>query len=318
MIETGGERILSKLNAISSAEVVSNTRELDESAVTWRDYVTISKTGIVKSNLITTFAGLYLAIHYTGTTLMANLWTAFIALLGAALIIAGGCALNNYIDRDIDHLMERTKDRPTVSGKLSGKQTLTYGLGASIAGTAALAAASLTAALIGVIGLIGYVVLYSMWTKRTTTLNTIVGSFAGAVPPVIGWAAIDPGLHPYAWSLFLIMFIWQPPHFLALAMRRVEEYRAAGIPMLPVVAGFAVTKRQIIWYVAALIPVSLLIADFGVIYTSTALIMGIGWLVYGISGLKAKDDIKWATGMFIYSLNYLMILFVLMVLVHMF
>lgn len=309
---------MSKLNAMSSAETVPDVREVEAASVTWRDYVTISKTGIVMSNLITMFAGLYLATHYTGTTLVANAWTALMAILGSALIIAGASALNNFIDRDIDHLMDRTKDRPTVSGKLTGKQTLTYGLAVSIAGTAALAAASLMAALIGVIGLVIYVVLYTMWTKRTTTLNTIVGSFSGAVPPLIGWAAIDPGLHPYAWSLFLIMFIWQPPHFLALAMRRADEYKAAGIPMLPVVAGFALTKRQIIWYVAALIPVSLLVADFGFVYTAAAVILGGGWLIYGIRGLKTKDDMKWATGMFIYSLNYLTIMFVLMVLVHMF
>ncbi|TVP81886.1 MAG: protoheme IX farnesyltransferase [Alkalicoccus sp.] len=309
---------LSKLNAMSSAESVTNVSEVTSSTASWRDYVTISKTGIVMSNLITAFTGLYLATYYTGTTLAANALTALMALLGSALIIAGGCALNNYIDRDIDHLMERTKDRPTVAGKLTGKQTLTYGLAVSLAGTAFLAAASLTAALIGVIGLIFYVVLYTMWTKRTTTLNTIVGSFAGAVPPLIGWAAIDPGLHPYAWALFLIMFIWQPPHFLALAMRRVDEYRAAGIPMLPVKAGFAMTKRQIIWYVAVLIPVSLLVTDFGAVYTSAALILGGSWLIYGLTGLKVKDDMKWATGMFIYSLYYMTVMFVLMVLVHMF
>nr|TXF87455.1 protoheme IX farnesyltransferase [Alkalicoccus halolimnae] len=309
---------LSKLNAMSSAETVTDVRGIPEASVSWRDYLTISKTGIVMSNLITTFAGLYLATYYTGTTLAANALTAFLALLGSALIIAGASALNNFIDRDIDHLMERTKERPTVNGTLSGKQTLTYGLAVSIAGTALLAAASVTAALIGVIGLVIYVVLYTMWTKRTTTLNTIVGSFAGAVPPLIGWAAIDPGLHPYAWTLFLIMFIWQPPHFLALAMRRVEEYRAAGIPMLPVKAGFSLTKRQIIWYVGALIPVSLMVADFGIVYTAAALIMGGGWLVYGLLGFKSKDDMKWATGMFIYSLNYLTIMFVLMVIVHMF
>ncbi|MFC4735483.1 heme o synthase [Bacillus daqingensis] len=309
---------MSKLNAISSAESVAGIKESTESAVTWRDYVSISKTGIVMSNLITVFAGLYLAAYYTGATLAESFLPALMAVAGSALIIAGGCALNNYIDRDIDHLMERTKDRPTVSGRLTGKQTLTYGLALSIAGTAALAAASLTAAMIGAAGLIIYVVLYTMWTKRTTTLNTIVGSFAGAVPPLIGWAAIDPGLHPYAWTLFLIMFIWQPPHFLALAMRRKDEYKAAGIPMLPVVAGNALTKRQIIWYVAALIPVSLLIADFGIIYTAAAVMLGGGWLVYGLIGLRTKDDMKWATGMFIYSLNYLTIMFVLMVLVHMF
>ncbi|QKS71555.1 protoheme IX farnesyltransferase [Paenalkalicoccus suaedae] len=309
---------MSKLSTMSSADTVSNVHETEHSSVNWRDYVAISKTGIVMSNLITTFAGLYLAIYYTGSTLLDNALTALLTLVGSAFIIAGGCALNNFVDRDIDHLMERTKERPTVTGKLSGRQTLAYGLAISLAGTALLAAASLMAALIGVIGLLIYVVLYTMWTKRTTTLNTIVGSFAGAVPPLIGWAAIDPGLHPYAWSMFLIMFIWQPPHFLALAMRRSDEYKAAGIPMLPVVAGFALTKRQIIWYIIALIPVSLLVANFGMIYTVAAVLLGGGWLALGLVGYRKKDDLEWATGMFVYSINYLTIMFVLMVIVHMF
>lgn len=309
---------MNKTGTVSSTDSLNHTSVEVGKQANWREYVAISKTGIVVSNLLTVFAGLYLAAYYTGTSLGNDPLTALLTMLGSALIIAGGCALNNYIDRDIDHIMERTKERPTVTGKLSGRQTLTYGLSISIAGTAFLAMTTFMAAVIGVAGLIVYVVLYSMWTKRTTTLNTIVGSFAGAVPPLIGWAAIDPGLHPFAWSLFLIMFIWQPPHFLALAMKRSDEYKAAGIPMLPVVAGFAVTKRQIIWYVAALIPVSLLVADFGVIYTSLAVMLGVGWLALGLAGLKMKDDLKWAKHMFIYSLNYLTIIFVLMIIVHMF
>ncbi|GEL08616.1 protoheme IX farnesyltransferase [Salisediminibacterium halotolerans] len=309
---------MEKLNSMSTVNSTVGVHEsVTDKQATWKEYLAISKTGIVMSNLITAFAGLYLASHYTGTTLATDPLTALLAMLGTAFIIAGASVLNNYIDRDIDHLMERTKERPTVNGQLSGRQTLTYGLVLAILGTLFLSMTTLTAAVIGFSGLLIYVVLYSMWTKRTTTLNTIVGSFSGAVPPLIGWAAIDPGLHPIAWTLFLIMFMWQPPHFLALAMKRADEYRAAGIPMLPVVAGFAVTKRQIIWYVAALIPVSLLVADFGIIYTVSAVLLGGGWLVLGLSGLRAKDDVKWARQMFVYSLNYLTVLFVLMIVVHM-
>ncbi|WP_096190687.1 heme o synthase [Evansella halocellulosilytica] len=306
------------MSSITSSEAINENVEQDVKQVSWKSYLAISKTGIVMSNLITTFAGLYLAAYYTGSTLHSDPLTALLALAGSALIIAGGCALNNYIDRDIDLYMERTKERPSVSGELSGRQILTYGLSISLLGTIFLAMTTLMAAIIGLAGLVTYVVLYTMWTKRTTTLNTIVGSFAGAVPPLIGWAAIDPGLHPIAWSMFLIMFIWQPPHFLALAMRRADEYKRAGIPMLPVVAGFAMTKRQIIWYVATLIPVSLTVAHFGVVYTTVATILGVGWLALGLAGYKYKDDLKWAKQMFVYSLNYLTILFVLMVIVHMF
>lgn len=308
---------MNKTSTLTTGDTIEVTENIS-STITWKTYVAISKTGIVKSNLITTFTGLFLAAVYTGTSLSGDPLTVILTLLGSALIIAGGCALNNYIDRDIDHIMERTKERPSVTGELKGKQILTYGLVISALGTLLLALTTVMAAVIGLIGLFVYVVLYSMWTKRTTTLNTIVGSFSGAVPPLIGWAAIDASLHPVAWSLFLIMFIWQPPHFLALAMKRVDEYKEAGIPMLPVVAGFEVTKRQIVWYVAALIPVSLTVAHFGTVYTIVAALLGVGWLGLGLASYKYKDDIKWANHMFFYSLVYMTVLFVLMVVVHMF
>ncbi|WP_026690036.1 heme o synthase [Alteribacter aurantiacus] len=311
---------MNKSGTISSSEVVeTEEQQVSSQKVTWRSYMAISKTGIVKSNLITMFAGLFLAAYYTQTPLSQQPLTILLAMLGSAMVIAGGCALNNYVDRDIDHKMIRTEERPSVTGELTASQVLWYGLIISGLGTMMLAAVNMTTAVIGLSGLIIYVVFYTMWTKRTTTLNTIVGSFAGAVPPLIGWAAIDPGLHPYAWSLFLILFVWQTPHFLALAMRRCEEYRAAGIPMLPVVAGFSVTKRQILIYTVALIPVSLTLFNFGVVYTTVAIVLGAGWLVLGFAGYKKyDDDIKWATHMFLYSLVYLMVLFAVMVIVHMF
>ncbi|MBU8907156.1 heme o synthase [Desertibacillus haloalkaliphilus] len=283
---------------------------------TWKDYLTLAKMGIVVSNLITTFAGLYLASVYTGVSLATNIHIVLLTLFGAGLVMAGGCTLNNYIDRDIDHLMERTKDRPTVTGKVEVNNVLWVGLLQAALGIFLLYLATPVAGIIGIIGLLVYVVIYTMWLKRTHSLNTIVGSVSGAVPPLIGWAAIDPGLHVYAWVMFLIMFFWQPPHFLALAMKRCEEYRAAGIPMLPVVAGFGITKRQMVLYVAALLPISLMLYQFGYVYTIVAALLGIGWLVLGFAGFFMKDDIKWARLMFVYSLNYLTIIFVLMVIVH--
>ncbi|SDG93670.1 protoheme IX farnesyltransferase [Alteribacillus persepolensis] len=309
---------MSKTNtAIESSKVIEREEtEAVSGGKSWKDYVTLAKMGIVTSNLITTFAGLFLASVYTGFPLLDNLHIAILTLIGAGLVMAGGCTLNNYIDRDIDPLMERTKDRPTVSGTVKPTNVLTAGIIQSAVGVLLLAAVNMTAAVIGVIGLVIYVLVYTMWLKRVSTLNTVVGSFAGAVPPLIGWAAVDPSLHLYAWLLFSIMFIWQPPHFLALAMKRSEEYRAAGVPMLPVVAGFAMTKRQIVVYVAALVPMTLLLYPFGLVYTIAAAILGIGWLALGVAGFKMKDEIKWARIMFVYSINYLTILFVLMVIVH--
>lgn len=306
--------------ALGTTEVItrsdSSTSKVTAQQKSWKDYLVLSKQGIVTSNLIPTFAGIYLASIYTSQGLSAHLPEMIFALLGAALVMAGSCTLNNYIDRDIDQIMERTKNRPTVNGRFTGKHVLLVGLIEAALGIMFLALTTPTAAVIGLIGLFIYVVLYSMWTKRTTTLNTIVGSFSGAAPPLIGWAAIDGSLHLYAWVIFLIMFFWQPPHFLALAMRRVEEYRAAGIPMLPVVAGFEVTKRQMVLYVAPLLPISLMLYEFGIVYTTVATILGLGWLIVGLAGFKMKDDMKWARWMFVYSLNYLTILFVLMVVVH--
>ncbi|MET3505173.1 heme o synthase [Halalkalibacter oceani] len=304
--------------AFEATDVMSESTVATTQQRSWKDYLVLAKQGIVTSNLLTTFAGIYLAAVYTSSGIGAHLDAMVFGLLGAALVMAGGCTLNNYIDRDIDHIMERTKERPTVTGRFSANHVLMVGLLQAALGLVFLALTTPTAAVIGLIGLFIYVVLYTMWTKRTTTLNTIVGSFSGAVPPLIGWAAIDGSLHSYAWLLFFIMFFWQPPHFLALAMKRVEEYRAAGIPMLPVVAGFAMTKRQIVVYVAALLPVSLMLYPFGTVYTIVAAVLGLGWLVLGIAGFKMKDDIKWARLMFVYSLNYLTILFVLMVIVHLF
>lgn len=154
-----------------------------------------------------------------------------------------------------------------------------------------------------------------MWSKRLYVSNTIVGSISGAVPPLIGWAAVDPNLDIMAWVLFLMMFIWQPPHFYALAMKRCEEYRAANIPMLPVVKGFEVTKRHIVFWVACLLPLPFFLMPLGIAFVILATAFNIGWLVMGIAGFKMKDDLKWAKLMFVYSLNYLTILFVAMVIV---
>src|SRR5690606_17338484 len=182
-------------------------------------------------------------------------------------------------------------------------------------GTGFLLLTTITATVIGIIGVFSYIVLYTMWSKRKYTINTVIGSISGAVPPLIGWAAIDPDLHLIAWLLFLIMFIWQPPHFLALAMRRVEEYREAGVPMLPVVHGFAMTKRQILIWVICLLPLPFYMFSLGGLFVLIATLLNIGWLVLGIRGYKKKDDIKWATQMFVYSLNYLTIMFVSMIIV---
>lgn len=307
-------------SALSVDSSNSTTNETEVKAPTsWKDYVEVSKTGIVFSNLITTFTGLWLALHFTGQPFFSHLGIVLFTLLGTAFIVAGGCALNNYIDRDIDPIMERTHERPSATGRLSGAQILWYGLIMSSLGTVLLLfTGSYIAAVCGVIGLFVYVVVYTMWLKRTHSLNTIIGGISGALPPVIGWAAVDPSLSVTAWELFIVMFLWQPPHFLALAMKRVEEYRAAGIPMLPVVAGFRFTKKQMNTYLVALVISSLFLYSLGAVYLIVSALLGLGWIVLGFSSSKFKDDIAWSRAMFVYSLNYLTILFVLMIAVTLF
>jgi len=280
-----------------------------------KDFLALIKVGIVNSNAITTFTGLWLALHFSEMRFFANLDIVFLTLIGSSLIIAGSCSLNNYIDRDIDPLMERTKGRPTVTGRVQPAKVAFLGFAFIGIGSVLLFMTTVTAGIIGLIGVFSYVVLYSMWSKRLYVSNTIVGSISGAVPPLIGWAAVDANLSIMAWVLFLIMFIWQPPHFYALAMRRAEEYRAASIPMLPVVKGFDRTKKSIMLWITALLPLPFLLFDLGIPFLILATALNIGWLFLGVYARKFKDDIKWAKLMFVYSLQYLTILFVAMVIV---
>ncbi len=281
----------------------------------WKDFLSLIKIGIVNSNLITTFTGMWLAFYFSGAHFLQSLDIIFLTLAGSSFIIAGSCAVNNVYDRDIDHVMDRTKGRPTVTGKINAGKALSIGLFMILLGTIMLFMTTITAGIIGLVGVISYVLLYTMWSKRRYVSNTIVGSISGAVPPLIGWAAVDGGLSTTAWVLFLLVFIWQPPHFYALAMKRVEEYRAANIPMLPVVKGFNVTKHHIVWWVAALLPLPFFLIDLGLPFFILATAFNIGWLALGLAGYKMKDEIKWSRLMFVYSLNYLTILFVAMVIV---
>jgi len=281
----------------------------------WNDLLSLVKIGIVNSNLITAFAGIWLALYFTNQTFIESIDKVLLGMFGNALIIAGGCILNNYIDRDIDHIMERTKSRPTVTGSIGLTKILTLGCSSSLIGLLLLLLASVQAAIFGFIGLFTYVVLYTLWSKRRHPINTVVGSISGAAPPLIGWAAVDPNLSIEAWMLFLIMFIWQPPHFYALAMKKCEEYRKAGIPMLPVVKGFEVTKKHTVAFVACLIPLPFFLLSLGPVFFTVSLLLSIGWFALGVYGFRMKDNLKWAKWMFIYSLNYMTIIFVLMVIV---
>ncbi|SER06721.1 heme o synthase [Piscibacillus halophilus] len=274
----------------------------------WTDFLSLIKIGIINSNLITTFAGFWLALYFTGQNFS---WINFLLVMaGTALVIAGGCVINNWYDRDIDHVMSRTKTRPTITGTIPLNVVITMGVGFTILGLVLLYLTTPMAAVYGFFGWFVYVVLYTMWSKRKYTINTVVGSFSGAAPPLIGWAAVDPALHPAAFVLFLVMFIWQTPHFLSLAIRKREEYSNAGIPMLPVVYGNNITKRQILIYTICLLPLPFYFFSLGTVFLVFATLLNLGWLTIAVYGFKMKDDDRWAKWMFVYSLNYLTFFFV--------
>jgi protoheme IX farnesyltransferase len=281
--------------------------------VSIRDYIQLTKPGILRSNLIAAFAGFWVASQ-------GNVqWSLLIyMLIGTTLVMASSCVFNNYLDRDYDGLMERTSHRPLPSGRLEAIKVFLY---ASILGAIGLLVLFLLtntlAGILGIVGMIVYVIIYTAWLKRASTLSTVMGSFSGAMPPVIGYTAVTGSMDAGAWILFGILFLWQPPHFWALGIRRMEEYRAAGFQILPVVKGVHRTKIQMIPYVVLLIPVSLLLyfMDYvGVYYFVVALVLGVLWLLLCLSGFVTKDDDRWAKRTFIFSINYLLITFVVMIL----
>ncbi|QUG40962.1 heme o synthase [Psychrobacillus sp. INOP01] len=306
---------------MSNGHSITATNETETEQVNttfFQDFLSLIKIGIVNSNLFTTFAGMWLAFQFTDRNFLRELDILFYTLIGSGLIIAGSAAMNNFIDRDIDPVMKSKKGRPTVTGRFSPSAVLITSFSLMIVGEILLFLASTSAGVWGLAGIVSYVVLYSMWSKRKHVSNTIVGSISGAIPPVIGWAAVEPSLGFGALALFLIMFAWQPPHFYALAMKRTEEYRAANIPMLPVVKGFKRTKVSILLWILLLFPLPFLLMELGVIFVVLATALNLGWLYFSIKGFRAKDDIKWATGMFIYSLNYMTILFVAIIIFSIF
>ncbi|WP_243290242.1 heme o synthase [Bacillus sp. FJAT-47783] len=268
------------------------------------------KTGIIKSNLITMFAGLTLSL-YTYKFSLLEKWDAIVfALIGTFLIIGAAGAFNNLYDRDIDSIMERTKNRPTVTGVIKPKTVLWLSIIMSILGLVALLLTTPLAALLGLLGLFFYVIPYTIWTKRRTVFNTEVGSISGAIPPLIGWAAIYPDItHPAILGLFVIAVIWQMPHFYAIAIRKHHEYKAANVPMLPVVKGVKRTYLQTNIYLVVLIATSFLFGSLSVGIMLVALLLSIAWLVLSIVGYKKMDSEKWAKAMFIYSLIHMTILF---------
>ncbi|MCI0764075.1 heme o synthase [Bacillus sp. TL12] len=268
------------------------------------------KTGIIKSNLVPMFAGLTLALYKYKISPFEKIPEIIFAMIGSILIIGAAGAFNNLYDRDIDSIMERTKNRPTVTGEISFKAVLWLGIVMMISGLAFLALTTYLAALLGFLGLFLYVVPYTMWSKRRTIYNTEIGSISGAMPPLIGWAAMYPDItHPAIIGLFIIMIIWQMPHFYAIAIRKHDEYKAAKVPMLPVVKGVKRTYIQTNVYLMILIIISILLGSLSIGLMLVSLLLSILWLALSIYGYRKMDSEKWAKSLFIFSLFHMTILF---------
>ena len=272
-----------------------------------KDFFILSKPLIVALLLVTTYSGL-VAGNKAWPSASLTVWT----LLGGTLAAAGSSALNQYIDRELDKKMQRTAKRPLADGRLTAAEGLSYGLALCLLSYYVMAGfVNLLAALLSLTGIFYYVFFYSVWLKKATVQNIVIGGGAGAIPPMVGWAAATGHLGLAAWILFAIVFMWTPPHFWALAIVRMKDYEKAGVPMMPVVHGEEKTRKQILIYTIELFFVSLLLPIFnlaGTVYLVSAVVLG-GLLLYAAVQVWRVGGNKVAWTMYRWSSMYLMFIF---------
>ncbi|GIP31756.1 heme o synthase [Paenibacillus sp. J2TS4] len=294
----------------SSASLLASDRRKE---VRVKDWIQLTKPRILQLNLVAAFGGYWLASRWMIDWSLL-LWT----LLGTALTMASSCVVNNIWDWKLDQKMSRTKDRPLATGRLKLRGALLYALALGIAGEAVLfGQVNALCGWLGLLGMLVYIVVYTMWLKRSSTWSTSIGGVSGAMPPVIGYCASTNEIDAGALLLFALLFLWQPAHFWSLAIRRVEEYRAAGFPLLPVRKGVRRTKLQMIPYVVLLLPTVVLIFTYGyagIIFLIVSLLTGFIWCWHTIRGGAALDNDKWARMNFLLSVNYLMVVFLILIL----
>jgi protoheme IX farnesyltransferase len=240
-----------------------------------------------------------------------------LTVIGGSLSAGGAAAVNHYYDRDIDAKMARTATRPVPSGRVSPRAALAYGIVLQALSFALLSlAVNLLSACLALAGFLGYVLVYTIWLKRRTAQNIVIGGAAGAVPPLVGWAAVTGHLGPVAPYLFAIVFFWTPPHFWALSLLMKDEYARVGVPMMPVVHGEGETRRQILLYTVLLTILTLLpvaFGFFGAIYAVAALVLGARFITLAVR-LQRRADRASALRVYLYSLAHLALLFAAMVL----
>jgi len=277
----------------------------------WRDYVALTKPRIKSLLLITGLCAMFV-----GAQGAPRAWLVLVTMGGLALACGGASALNHVLDRDIDRLMgKRTRARPVAAERMPASRALEFGLALSAFSFVLLASlVNVLAAVLALVGNLFYVLVYTRWLKRTTPQNIVIGGAAGAVPPLVGWAAVTGNLTLPALWLFLIVFFWTPPHFWALALLIRRDYEAARIPMLPVVRGARETTRQIVLYSLVLVAVTVvpfLWGTLGLVYLGAALALGAAFLLLALR-LRRETTPRQAALLFHFSLLYLALLFAAM------
>ncbi len=266
-----------------------------------KPYLQVTKPGIICGNLISVIGGFLLASKGIIDYLLF-----FTTLTGVSLVIASGCVFNNYIDLDIDKIMERTKNRVLVKGLISPKVTLIYASVLGVAGIVLLyTATNVLAMTLAIIGFVIYVGVYSLYMKRKSVYGTLIGSLSGAAPPVIGYCAVTGHFDTGAFILLAIFSLWQMPHSYAIAIFRFNDYQRASIPVLPVIKGISVTKNHIILYILAFMVATLMLTLSGYAgykYLAVASAVSIWWLGMALSGYTTANDIVWARKLFVFSI----------------
>jgi len=271
-----------------------------------RDYVELLKPKIILLLVITELSAMVVAARgWPRPEVLIG------ALAGGAMAAGGAGAVNQWFDRDIDQLMPRTRRRPIAAGRVSPVAGLTFGIAVGLLGVALIAlTTNLLAAALALAGGLVYVFVYTMWLKRSTAQNIVIGGAAGAFPPLVGWAAVTGSLSVLAWVLFAIVFFWTPPHFWALALLLSKQYSAAKVPMLPTVVGEAQTRRSILFYTVLLFAISLVpLVWLGPIYAAAAIGLGGIFLALAVRATGRRDGAS-ALALFHYSLAYLALLFI--------
>lgn len=273
-----------------------------------QSYYQLTKPRIILLLLITTAGGMWVAANGE-----VDPFLLLVTLVSGAFAAGAANTINCLYDRDIDYIMERTRHRPLPSGRVQPRDALIFAIALTVISFSLLAVfANVLAACLAMSGIVFYVLIYTHWLKRHSTQNIVIGGAAGAIPPLVGWAAVTGDLNWAAWVLFAIVFLWTPPHFWALAVMIREDYAKVGVPMLPVIEGNEPTSRQIFYYTLALLPVTLLLVYplgvMGSVYCGIALLLGGVFVQKAWKLMQSPSDLQVARSLFKYSILYMMLL----------